>query len=55
MNGKSSPNGGGVQQLMQRKISSHLEAINAMQERFYERVLIDPNDLSLNSTQRRRN
>jgi len=39
---------------MQRKISSHLEAINAMQERFYERVLIDPNDPSLTAAQRRR-
>ncbi len=39
---------------MQRKISSHLEAVNAMQERFYERVSIDPNDPSVTAAQRRR-
>lgn len=40
--------------VMQSKIRSQLEAINAMQERFYERVLIDPNDPSLTAAQRRR-
>jgi hypothetical protein len=39
---------------MQRRVSNDLEAIEAAKERFYARVLLDPNDPNLTAAERKR-
>ncbi len=44
----------GFEKSMERKLLSHLDAIDAMKERFYDRVMINPNDPIPAPAQRKR-